>query len=111
MGLRLYACAYSRAELGGLVPELLQQVSVAGVGQQGAGSGVSLQLLMQVGDRKWVHHLLLCRVPPQNASPLNSFPNIFRTNIYCIFMRKPLSSMHNHHLHLCIAHSLNIWAI
>lgn len=53
------ASEHLRAEFRRFLAELFEQLSVAGVGQQGSGSGVPLQLLIQVGDGEGVHHLLL----------------------------------------------------
>lgn len=63
---------YSRPELRGLVPELLQQLPVAGVGEQGTSAGVALQLLVQIGHRKGVHHLLFCAATAKEGRLLHT---------------------------------------
>ena len=67
---------YSRAELRGLVPELLQQLLVAGVREQGAGAGVTLQLLIQIRHGKGVHHLLFCAATANKGRMLDTLMTI-----------------------------------
>lgn len=54
-----------RAKLWRVALELLQQFPVAGIRQQLAGPGILLQLLVQVGHRKRVHHRFLWQVKKQ----------------------------------------------